>query len=165
MLAATARYRRRKLVCSQNGTTRQPAECARRDNRCYRGRQCKLMLFNSTISVIGAVATLGVIARPWNSPECVWATAGAAMLVLFNLMSWQVAVASVGRGTDVGAPAAARCGRWPRGDRAGHWRCCPRWSASLSFIREFIRIVKSSFGWARFRCGGGAIDRKDQAKR
>ena len=59
------------------------------------------MLFNSAIWAIAAVATLGVIARPWNWPEFVWAMAGAAMLVLFNLLSWQVAVAAVGRGTDV----------------------------------------------------------------
>src|SRR5260370_7690999 len=59
------------------------------------------MLFNSAIWIIAAVATLGVIARPWNWPEFVWAMAGAAMLVLFNLLSWQAAVAAIGRGTDV----------------------------------------------------------------
>src|SRR5258705_12571615 len=59
------------------------------------------MLFNSAIWIIAAVATLGVIARPWNWPEFVWAMAGAAMLVLFNLLSWQQAVAAVGRGADV----------------------------------------------------------------
>ncbi|KRR04454.1 arsenic transporter [Bradyrhizobium valentinum] len=59
------------------------------------------MAFNSAIWAIAAVATLGVIARPWNSPEFIWATVGAAMLVLFNLLSWQEAVAAVGKGTDV----------------------------------------------------------------
>jgi arsenical pump membrane protein len=59
------------------------------------------MLFNSAIWGIAAVATLGVIARPWNWPEFVWAIAGAAMLVLFNLLSWQEAVAAVGSGADV----------------------------------------------------------------
>src|SRR6266436_3312207 len=59
------------------------------------------MLFNLAIWVIAVVATLGVIARPWNCPEFVWAMAGAAMLVLFNLLSWQVAVAAVGKGADV----------------------------------------------------------------
>jgi arsenical pump membrane protein len=59
------------------------------------------MLFNSAICVIAAVATLGVIARPWNWPEFVWATAGAATLVLFKLLSWQAAIGAVGRGTDV----------------------------------------------------------------
>lgn len=58
------------------------------------------MLFNSVIWVIAAAATLGVIARPWNSPEFVWAVAGAAILVLFNLLSWQAAVAAVVGGTD-----------------------------------------------------------------
>src|ERR1700730_12832424 len=56
------------------------------------------MLFNSAIA---AVAALGVIARPWNVPEFVWAIAGAAMLVMLNLLPWQEAVAAVGRGTDV----------------------------------------------------------------
>jgi arsenical pump membrane protein len=59
------------------------------------------MLFNSAIWAIAAVATLGVIARPWNWPEFVWAIAGAAMLVVFDLLPWQEAVAAVGRGTDV----------------------------------------------------------------
>ena len=59
------------------------------------------MLFNSAIWVIAAFATLGVLARPWNSPEFVWAVAGATMLVLFHLLSWQAAITAVGRGTDV----------------------------------------------------------------
>jgi arsenical pump membrane protein len=59
------------------------------------------MLFNSAIWVIAAAATMGVIARPWNWPEFVWAIAGAVMLVLFNLLPWQEAAAAVGRGTDV----------------------------------------------------------------
>src|SRR3981189_2041964 len=59
------------------------------------------MLFNSAIWIIAVVATMGVIARPWNWREFVWAVAGAAVLVLFNLLSWQEAVAAVGRGTDV----------------------------------------------------------------
>jgi arsenical pump membrane protein len=59
------------------------------------------MLFNSAIWAIAAVAALGVITRPWNWPEFVWAIAGAALLVMFNLLSWREAVAAVGRGTDV----------------------------------------------------------------
>jgi arsenical pump membrane protein len=59
------------------------------------------MLSHVAIWAIAAAATLGVIARPWNWPEFVWALAGATMLVLFHLLSWQVAVAAVGSGTDV----------------------------------------------------------------
>src|SRR3979411_2028465 len=59
------------------------------------------MLFNFAIWVISAAATLGVIARPWNVPEFVWAIAGAAMLGMFNLLPWQAAAAAVGRCTDV----------------------------------------------------------------
>jgi arsenical pump membrane protein len=59
------------------------------------------MLFNSAIWAIAAAAAVGVIARPWNWPEFVWAIAGAAMLLLFNLLPWQEAVAAIGRGADV----------------------------------------------------------------
>ena len=37
---------------------------------------------------IAALATLGVIARPWHLPEFIWAIAGAALLVLLNLLPW-----------------------------------------------------------------------------
>ena len=50
---------------------------------------------------IAALATLGVIARPWNLPEFIWAVAGAALLVLFNLLPWPDALAAAGKGTDV----------------------------------------------------------------
>ena len=50
---------------------------------------------------IAAVATLGVIARPWNLPEFIWAVAGAALLVLLNLLPWRDALAAAGKGTDV----------------------------------------------------------------
>jgi arsenical pump membrane protein len=50
---------------------------------------------------IAALATLGVIARPWNLPEFIWAIAGAALLVLFKLLPWPDALAAVGKGTDV----------------------------------------------------------------
>ncbi|SDJ29047.1 MULTISPECIES: arsenic transporter [Bradyrhizobium] len=59
------------------------------------------MLFNSAIWIIAAAATLGVIARPWNLPEFVWAVMGATMLLLFNLLPWRTAAAAVGEGTDV----------------------------------------------------------------
>jgi arsenical pump membrane protein len=50
---------------------------------------------------IAGLATFGVIARPWNLPEFVWAVAGAVMLVLLNLLPWPDAVAAAGRGIDV----------------------------------------------------------------
>jgi hypothetical protein len=59
------------------------------------------MSSNSAIWAIAAVATFGVIVRPWNLPEFVWTIAGAAMLVLFQLLPWKEAVAAVGEGTDV----------------------------------------------------------------
>ena len=59
------------------------------------------MLFDLAIWAIAAMATWGVIARPWNSPEFAWATTGAAMLVLFHLLPWREAVAAVDKGIDV----------------------------------------------------------------
>jgi arsenical pump membrane protein len=50
---------------------------------------------------IAALATFGVIARPWNLPEFIWAAAGAALLVALDLLPWPDALAAVGKGTDV----------------------------------------------------------------
>ncbi len=50
---------------------------------------------------IAALATFGVIARPWNLPEFIWAVAGAALLVLLNLLPWPDALAATGKGVDV----------------------------------------------------------------
>jgi arsenical pump membrane protein len=50
---------------------------------------------------IAALATIGVIARPWNFPEFIWAVAGAALLVAFNLMPWSDALAAAAKGMDV----------------------------------------------------------------
>src|ERR1700726_3566053 len=50
---------------------------------------------------IAALATLGVITRPWNLPEFIWAVAGAALLVLLNLLPWPDALAAAAKGTDV----------------------------------------------------------------
>jgi len=50
---------------------------------------------------IAALATFGVIARPWNLPEFIWAVAGAVLLVLLNLLPWPDALAAAGKGVDV----------------------------------------------------------------
>ncbi|MCG6207737.1 arsenic transporter [Rhodopseudomonas sp. HC1] len=50
---------------------------------------------------IAALATLGVVARPWNLPEYIWAAAGAVLLVVLQLLPWQDAVAAAGKGLDV----------------------------------------------------------------
>jgi len=51
--------------------------------------------------IIAALATAGVILRPWRLPEAVWAVAGAVLLVVFGLLSWRDALAGVVRGADV----------------------------------------------------------------
>src|ERR1700732_279682 len=50
---------------------------------------------------IAAVATFGVIARPWNLPEFIWAVAGAVALVVLQLLPWQQALTAAAKGTDV----------------------------------------------------------------
>ncbi|GJD30168.1 Arsenical pump membrane protein [Methylobacterium adhaesivum] len=50
---------------------------------------------------IAALATLGVITRPFSWPEAVWAVLGAALLVLFGLMPAGTAWEGVLKGTDV----------------------------------------------------------------
>ena len=57
----------------------------------------------STISIwaIAALATAGVIVRPFRWPEAVWAVAGAALLVIGGLVPLRAALSAVGRGSDV----------------------------------------------------------------
>ncbi|MFC5497850.1 SLC13 family permease [Caenimonas terrae] len=50
---------------------------------------------------VAAVATAGVILRPWRVPEAVWALAGAVLLVLAGLLPWADAARAVGKGNDV----------------------------------------------------------------
>jgi arsenical pump membrane protein len=50
---------------------------------------------------IAALATFGVIARPWNLPEFIWAMAGAMLLVVLRLLPWQQALGAAAKGTDV----------------------------------------------------------------
>ena len=53
------------------------------------------------IWIIAAVAMIGVILRPFNWPEAIWAVAGAALLVALQLISSQDVLAGVAKGTDV----------------------------------------------------------------
>ena len=50
---------------------------------------------------IAALATAGVIVRPWRLPEAIWAVAGAVALMVFGLLSRSDALAGVLKGTDV----------------------------------------------------------------
>ncbi len=50
---------------------------------------------------IAAVATLGVIVRPFSWPEAIWAVLGASLLVILGLLPWEVALDGVRKGTDV----------------------------------------------------------------
>jgi arsenical pump membrane protein len=50
--------------------------------------------------LIAAIAT-GVILRPFNWPEAIWAVAGAGLLVALQLLSPRDALIGIGKGTDV----------------------------------------------------------------
>lgn len=49
------------------------------------------MSSNFYIFLIAAFATVGVIIRPFKIQEAMWATFGAILLLLFGLISFQVA--------------------------------------------------------------------------
>ena len=48
-----------------------------------------------------ALATAGVIFRPFRVPEALWALAGAGALVVFGLLPWRDALLGIGKGIDV----------------------------------------------------------------
>ncbi|MGF6232258.1 arsenical pump membrane protein [Inquilinus ginsengisoli] len=50
---------------------------------------------------IAALATGGVILRPWRLPEAIWAAIGAVALVGFGLLPVTDALAAIGKGADV----------------------------------------------------------------
>jgi arsenical pump membrane protein len=50
---------------------------------------------------IAAVATAGVIARPFRLPEATWAVAGAVLLVAFGLLPWADAWSGIRKGLDI----------------------------------------------------------------
>jgi arsenical pump membrane protein len=54
-----------------------------------------------TIWIIAAIATTGVILRPFNWPEAIWAVAGATVLIALQLISPQDVLTGVAKGTDV----------------------------------------------------------------
>lgn len=51
--------------------------------------------------MIAALATAGVILRPFNLPEAIWAVAGAVLLLALGLISPSDALTGVAKGTDV----------------------------------------------------------------
>jgi arsenical pump membrane protein len=50
---------------------------------------------------IAALATAGVILRPFNLPEAIWAVAGAVLLIVLGLISIPDVLTGVAKGTDV----------------------------------------------------------------
>ncbi len=51
--------------------------------------------------IVAALAVGGVILRPFEAPEALWAVAGAVLLVVFGVVTPAVALAGIERGTDV----------------------------------------------------------------
>jgi arsenical pump membrane protein len=56
---------------------------------------------NTAIYTISAIATGGVIIRPWRFPEAIWAVLGAIALVAFGLISLADAFTGILKGLDV----------------------------------------------------------------
>jgi arsenical pump membrane protein len=56
---------------------------------------------NAAIWMVAALATGGVLIRPWRLPEALWAGLGALVLVTAGWLPWRDAVAAVGKGLDV----------------------------------------------------------------
>jgi arsenical pump membrane protein len=56
---------------------------------------------DTSICAIAALATAGVIARPWGLPEAIWAVLGAVALVASGLLPWAAALRAVAAGADV----------------------------------------------------------------
>lgn len=56
---------------------------------------------NVAIWAIAALATAGVIVRPWKLPEAVWAVLGAVLLVAFGLLPLHDASVAIGKGSNV----------------------------------------------------------------
>jgi arsenical pump membrane protein len=50
---------------------------------------------------IAALAAAGVVIRPFDLPEAIWAVAAALILVIVGLLPWRDALTGVARGTDV----------------------------------------------------------------
>ena len=59
------------------------------------------MSSNEWIWAIAAIATAGVIVRPFDWPEAIWAVAGAAALLAFGLITPGDALTGIGKGIDV----------------------------------------------------------------
>ena len=53
------------------------------------------------IWAIAALATAGVIVRPFKLPEAVWAVSGAVLLLVIGLLPWSDGLKAVGKGLDV----------------------------------------------------------------
>lgn len=56
---------------------------------------------NAATWSIAAIATAGVIIRPWNVSEAIWAVLGAFALIVLGLIAPAQAITAVGRGGDV----------------------------------------------------------------
>ncbi len=56
---------------------------------------------NLAIWAIAALATAGVIVRPFKLPEAIWAVLGGVVLLVLGLLPWGEGLRAVGRGTDV----------------------------------------------------------------
>src|SRR5882724_11260402 len=74
----------------------------RRSRQTERESEVSFLLDNASVTWgVAALATSGVIIRPWRLPEGVWAVLGAVTLVALGLLPWSDALKGVLKGLDV----------------------------------------------------------------
>jgi hypothetical protein len=101
---------------------------------------------NAAIYTISAIATGGVMIRPWRFPEAIWAMLGAAALVAFGLISRTDAVTGILKGLDVyyflaGMMLLAELAR-----REGLFHHCCYSTGSISPLRQGIEAFAALAG-------------------
>lgn len=107
---------------------------------------------NAVIWVVAAVATCGVIFRPWRVPEYVWALSAAALLTGFGFIPWPSALAAIAKGTDVylfliGMMVLAELAR-KKACSTG-WRCTPH-STPRAPVSGYSIWCSWSARWSRY---------------
>lgn len=103
---------------------------------------------------IAALAVAGVIIRPYNVAEAVWAVLGAALLVTFGLIAPAVAITGIAKGDDVylfltGMMLLAEIGR-----REGlfDWLAAVATSHANGSASRLFLLTMSSAPWSRYSC-------------
>ena len=107
---------------------------------------------------IAAIATFGVIVRPWNVPEFFWAVAGAILLVMFSLLPWHDPIARLHHALRDERPAcllaaqrrvagAEKVDAEHQDDEPQHFGLAPPWPAAGCVFVPVCGIVDAHHPW------------------